>query len=89
MDPPDITIPEGGGNRHKPLSSPPTSVESDRSTSGSNDAVVDGPGTADGFCALVNRGDVNEKGTTYEMDWASMGLEEVNDQQNDADKLDI
>ena len=49
MDPPDITIPEGGGNRHKPLSLPPTSVESYRSTSGSNDAVVDGSGTADGF----------------------------------------
>ena len=41
------------------------------------------------FCALVNRGDLNEKGTTDEMDWASMGLEEVDNQQNDADKLDI
>ena len=32
---------------------------------------------------------MNDKGTTDEMDWASMGLEEVDNQQNDADKLDI
>ena len=49
MDTPDITIAEGGGKRHNPSSSPPKSVESDQSTAGSNEAVVDGPGTTDGF----------------------------------------
>ena len=38
------------------------------------------PGIADGFTALSNQGDVNEKGTRYEMDWAAMGREEVQDQ---------
>ena len=33
--------------------------------------------------------DVNEKGTTDDMDWAAMGKEEVQYQQNDADELDI
>ena len=47
------------------------------------------PGIADGFTALSNQGDVNEKGTRYEMDWAAMGREEVQDQQNDADELEI
>ena len=64
-------------------------MESDRSTAGSNEAVVDGPGTADGFPALDNRGDMNEKGTTDDMDWATMGQEEVKYQHNDAGKLDI
>ena len=32
---------------------------------------------------------MNDKGTTDEMDWDSMGQEKVHDQQNDADKLDI
>ena len=64
MDPPDITIAEGGGKRHKPSNLPPKIVELDRSTAGSNEAVVDGPGTADGFPALANRGYLNEKGTT-------------------------
>ena len=89
MDPPNITISEGGGKRHKTSSSPPTSVELDRSTAGSNEAVLDGTCTADGFTALTNRGDVNEKGTSDEMDWAEFGQEEVHDQQNYADKLDI
>ena len=59
MDPPDISITEGGGKRRKPLSFSPKIVDSDRSTAGSNKAVVDGPGTADGFTALANRGGVN------------------------------
>ena len=89
MDPPDISITEGGRKRRKPSSSPPNSDESDRSTTGSNEAVVDGPGNTDGFTALSNRVDVNENGTTYDMDWFEMRQEEVQDQQNDADELDI
>ena len=54
VDPPNITIAEEGGNRHKPSSSPPKSVELDRSNTGSNYALVDGPGTADGFPAMAN-----------------------------------
>ena len=50
---------------------------------------MDGPGTADGFTALTNRGDLNEKGTTDDIDWAAMGKEEVNDNNNDAVELDI
>ena len=38
------------------------------------------PGIADGFTNFANQGDLNEKGTTYEMDWAAMGREEVQDQ---------
>ena len=64
-------------------------MESDRSAAGSNEAVADGPCSADGFSALANRGYVNGNGTTDDMDWAAMGQEEVQDQQNDADKLDI
>ena len=47
---------------------------------------MDGTGTADGFPDLSNRGDVNKNGTIYEMDWAAMGQEEVQDQLNDAEK---
>ena len=68
MDPPNITTTEGRGKRHNPPSSLPKSVELDKSTAGSNEAVVDGPGTADCFTNLYNQGDVNEKGTTDEMD---------------------
>ena len=50
---------------------------------------MDGPGTADGFTAMVNRGNVNENGTTDERYWSTMGQEEVQDQHNDADKLEI
>ena len=89
MDPPDISITEGGGKRRKPSSLPPKSVESDRSTAGSNEAVVDVLGTADGFPALANQRDVNENEKTDEMDWDAMGKEEVQYQQNDADELDI
>ena len=64
-------------------------MESDQSTVAPIETVVDVPGTADGFSALTNRGDVNEKGTTDEMDWSEMGLEEAQDQQNDAGVLDI
>ena len=64
-------------------------MESDQSTVAPIETVVDVPGTADGFSALANRGDVNEKGTTDEMDWSEMGLEEAQDQQNDAGVLDI
>ena len=52
VDPPDISIEEGGGNRSKLSSSSPKSVESDRPAVGSNEAVVDGPGTMDGFPTL-------------------------------------
>ena len=41
---------------------------------------MDGPGTADGFPARDNRGDLNENGTTDEMYWATMGQEEVKNQ---------
>ena len=64
-------------------------MEADRSTIAPIETVVDGPGTVDGFTTLANRWDVNKKGTTDEMDWSEMGQEEVQDQQNDADKLDI
>ena len=50
---------------------------------------MDGPVTADGFTAMVNRGNVNENGTTDERYWSTMGQEEVQDQHNDADKLEI
>ena len=63
-------------------------MESDRPTVGSNEGVVDGPGTTDGFTVLENRGDVNENGTMVEMDWYAMGQEEVQYQQNDSDELD-
>ena len=43
-------------------------MEVDQSTAGSNEAGADGPSTADGFTALANQGDVNEKGTMDEMD---------------------
>ena len=50
---------------------------------------MDGAGTAGGFPALSNQGDVNNNGTVDEMDWAEMVQEEVQDQQNDAEKIDI
>ena len=50
---------------------------------------MDGPVTADDFLAMDNRMNVNENGTTDEMDWAAMLQEEVQDQHNDADKLGI
>ena len=74
VDPPNIDIPEGVGKWCKLLSLSPKSVESDRSTVAPIETVVDVPGTADGFFALANRGDVNEKVTTDEMDWSAMGL---------------
>ena len=89
MDPPDITIVGVGGKRHKSSSSPLKIVDSDRSTAGSIEAVVDGPGTAGGFPALANLEGVNEKVTADYMDQAEMGREEVQDQKNDAEKLDI
>ena len=89
MYPPDISIREGRRKRRKPLISPPKSVESYRSTAGYNESVVDGPGNAEYFNDLSNRGDVNENGKTDDMNWATMGKEEMQYQQNDADKLDI
>ena len=89
VDPPDISIAEGEGKRRKPSSLSPKSVESDRTTAGSNEVVVDDPGNADGFPARANQGDVDKNGTTDEIDWASMVQEEVQDHQNDADKLYI
>ena len=59
MDTPNINISAGVGKCYKPWSSPPTSVESNRFTACYNEEVVDGPGTADVFLALVNIGDVN------------------------------
>ena len=50
---------------------------------------MDSPGTADYFTALSNQGGVNNNGTADDMDWATMGQEEVKYQQNDAGKLDI
>ena len=80
MDTPDIGIMEGVEKRCKPSSLPTKSAESDQCATGSNEAVVDVPGTADGFPALSNREDVNENKTTDEMDWAAMGQEVVQDQ---------
>ena len=71
------------------MSSSPKSVESDRSTAGSNEAVMDVLGTANNFPALANRGDMNDNGPTDDMDWSAIGQEEVQDQQNYAEKLDI
>ena len=59
MEPPNIAIPEGGGKRRKLLSLHPKSVDSDRHTVAPIETVVDVPGTADGFPALANRGDVD------------------------------
>ena len=70
MDSPNITIEGGGGNQLKPLISPPKSVESYLTAVGSNETAVDGTGTADGFPALDNQGDVNKNGTADDMDWA-------------------
>ena len=89
MDSNDISRAEGGGKRCKPSSLSPKSVESDQPNAGSNEAVVYGPGTTDAFPTLANRGGVNENGTADDIDWDAMGQEEVQDQQNDADKLDI
>ena len=55
MDTPDIGIMEGVEKRCKPSSLPTKSAESDQFATGSNEAVVDVPGTADGFPALSNR----------------------------------
>ena len=54
MDLPDISIVEGGGKRLKPSILSPRIVESDRSTAGSNEAVVDVPSTKNGFPAVSN-----------------------------------
>ena len=89
MDPPNISMPEGGEKRRKPSSLSPKIVESDRSTSGPYKEVVDGLITADGFPDLANLGDMNENGTKDEMYWYAMGQEEVQDQMNDYDELDI
>ena len=89
MDPLDIAIPKGGGKRRKLSSSSPKIVESNRSTVAPIETVVDVPGIADGFSALAYRGYVNEKGTTDEMDWSIMEQEEAQNQQNDADVLEI
>ena len=89
VDPPDISIEEGGGNRSKLSSSSTKSVESDRPAVGSNEAVVDGPGTVNGFPTLLNRRDVHKKGTADKMDWTVMVQEEVQDQYNNSDKIDI
>ena len=51
---PQYCITERGGKRCKPLSPSQKIVESDRSTTGSNEAVVDGPGTVDRFPVLSN-----------------------------------
>ena len=64
-------------------------MESDRPTVAPIATVVDGPGTADDFSTLANRGDVDYKWTMDDIDWCEMGQEEVQDQMNDADILDI
>ena len=51
--------------------------------------MVGGPDNTEGFPTPANRGDMNEKGTTYEIYFSAMGREEVQDQQNDDDVLDI
>ena len=89
LDPPDIAITEGGGNRRKLLSLPPKGVELDQSTIAPIETVVDVPGISGGFYALANRGGENEKGKTDDMDWYAMRQEEAKDQKNNADRLDI
>ena len=89
VDPPNIAIPEGGGNRCKISSSSPKIVELDRSTVAPIETLVDVPGTADNFLALENQEDMNEKGTTDDMDWYTLGQDKVKYQLNDADILDI
>ena len=73
VDPPNITITEGGVKRQKPLSLPSKSVDLDRSTAGSNEAVMGGPGITDVSPAMANRGDMNGDGTTDEIDWDAIG----------------
>ena len=89
MDPPDIAITEGGGNRRKPLSPYPRRVGMYRPTVAPIETVVDKPGIADVVTIPSNRGDVNEEGVTDEMGCYAMGQEKVQDQLNDAEKLDI
>ena len=48
-----------------------------------------GPGTAYEFPYLANWGSLNNNRTTGYMAWDAMGLEEVQNQLNDAEKYDI
>ena len=50
---------------------------------------MDGPGTANGFPNMSNRGDVNKNWTTDDMNWSAMGQEEVQGQKNDAEEIYI
>ena len=77
VDTPNISIAEGGGKRRKLSSSSPKSVEWYRTIIGSNEAALDGPGTADGFTALANQKDVNKNGTADEIYWDAMGQEDL------------
>ena len=72
------------------MSSPSASInhsEVDQSAVDSEQLAVDGPGTADGFPALANRGSANKNRTADKMAWAAMGQEEVQDELNDAENL--
>ena len=42
---------------------------------------------ANDLSVMAIRGDVNKDGTTDEMEWAAMELEEVQDQLNDSDEI--
>ena len=64
-------------------------AEVDRPAAESEDATEDGPGTADEFPAMANRGNVNNNGTTDDMNWSEMGKEEVQYHLNEADKSAI
>ena len=93
MDLPDIYLTEGGGNWHKPSSSPSVigvnRAEVDKPATESKNAAEDGPGTADEFTALENWWNVDNNGNTDEMAWYSTRQEEVKDQLNDSEKSDI
>ena len=72
MDPPNITISEGGGKQHNTSSSPliigVNQPNVDQPNAEAKDAAEDGPGTMDEFPALANWGNVNKNETTDEMD---------------------
>ena len=93
VDTRDIFISEEGEKSDNPLSSPSVAginhSEVYRPAAESKDAAEDVPGTADEFPDLQNWYNVNKNGTTDEIFWGKMGLEEVQDQLNDADKSDI
>ena len=93
VGPPNISIEEGGGKRHKissyPLYIGVNQTKVNQPAVAFKDASDDGPGTADDFPALENLSNINKNGTANEMTWDAMVQEEVQDQLNYANKSDI